>query len=89
MDACTQGAHFPEVTLHVTEAGGAKHLVYELEKVVVVRYRILPAGDSALRRYVGIPNLDRSAMLEEVTFGYGRVTWSEADEDDDEDDWRR
>jgi type VI protein secretion system component Hcp len=89
MDACTQGAHFDEITVHVTEGAGGKHLAYTLERVAVVRYRIVSAGDSALRPYVGIPNLDRSTKLEEVTFGYGRVTWSEADEDDDEDDWRR
>ena len=87
MDACSQGAHFDEVTLHLTEGTGGKHLAYTLERVAVVRYRILSAGDSALRRYVGISDLDRSAKLEEVTFGYGRVTWGEAD--DDEDDWRR
>ncbi len=90
MDACTQGSQLPEVTIHVTDTSGGKHLVYELEKVAVVRYRILSAGDSALRRYVGITQLDRSTRLEEVTFGYGRVNWGDAgDDDDDEDDWRR
>ena len=89
LDACSQGARFEEVTLHVVDAGGGKHLVYTFERVGVIRYRITCAGDSSLRRYIGVSVLDRSSRVEEVTFGYGRVTWSDDEEDDGEDDWRR
>lgn len=89
MDACRQGSHFDEITIHVTEPGAGEYLVYTFERVAVVRYRILAARDTALKRYVGISLENPTVKLEEVTFGYSRVSWAGASEDDDEDDWRR
>jgi len=70
--ACSNGEHIPEVTLELCRAAGdkEKYMVYKMEDVIVSGVR--PGGSS---------QGGETLPLEEVSFGYGKITWTYVETD--------
>ena len=64
---CSDGTHIKEVKLELCRAGGDKetYMTYKMEDAIVTSVR--PGGSS---------QGGETLPLEEVTFGYGKITWT-------------
>jgi type VI secretion system secreted protein Hcp len=69
---CSNGEHIPNLSLELCRAGGdkQKYMEYKLEDVIVTSVR--PGGSSQ-----GGENLP----LEEVSFAYGKISWTYTETD--------
>lgn len=64
---CSDGTHVPEVKVELCRAGGAKekYMEYKLEDVIISSVR--PGGSA---------QGGEALPLEEVSFNYGKITWT-------------
>ena len=70
--ACCNGQHFPTVTFELCRAGGdkQKYMEYKMEDVIIASAR--PGGSS---------QGGDALPLEEVSFSYGKLTWTYTETD--------
>jgi type VI secretion system secreted protein Hcp len=69
---CSNGDHIKEITVELCRAGGdkQKYMEWKLEDVIVTSVR--PGGSSSG---------EESLPLEEISFAYGKITWTYTETD--------